>query len=286
MDNNRNWREQRREERRQRWEQRRRKWEDYEKYHEYGVTYRGGHGHVWTGIFILLVGVAALLKASLTDLPDWVFSWQTFLIALGVFIGLKHNFRGGAWFILMLVGAAFLIRDFYPDLPIRRYIWPGILIAVGAMLILKPRRRRYWHGMDDQKKNPGATGVVTEEVPPADDGSETPEDFVDATSVFGSAKKNIISKNFKGGDLVNIFGGTELDLTRADFKGTATIELTTIFGGAKLIVPSNWTIKSDAVTIFGGLEDKRNMQTIVNDPDKTLVLRGTVIFGGIEIKSF
>ena len=112
------------------------------------------------------------------------------------------------------------------------------------------------------------------------------EDFVDSTAIFGGAKKNIISKNFKGGDLVNIFGGTDLDLTQADFTGTAVIELTTIFGGTKLIIPTNWAIQSDAVIIFGGLEDKRKMPSVAENPDKTLVLKGTVIFGGIDIKSY
>ena len=70
------------------------------------------YSHIWTGVFILLIGVAALVKASVTDLPDWVFSWQMFLIVLGFFIGLKHRFRGGAWFILMLVGGAFFIPKF------------------------------------------------------------------------------------------------------------------------------------------------------------------------------
>jgi hypothetical protein len=117
------------------------------------------------------------------------------------------------------------------------------------------------------------------------EGEATSDDFIDSTSIFGGAKKNIISKNFRGGDLVNIFGGTELDLSRADFNGTAEIELTTIFGGTKLIVPSNWDVRSEAVTLFGGLEDKRNMSTSEN-PTKTLVLKGTVIFGGIELKSY
>lgn len=66
----------------------------------------------------------------------------------------------------------------------------------------------------------------------------------------------------------------------------AVIELTTIFGGTKLLVPSNWSIKSEAVTIFGGIEDKRRMQTVTETPEKILLIRGTVIFGGIEIKSF
>ena len=253
---------------------------------------RQGQSHVWTGIFVVIIGIAAMIKVSNPDLPNWIFSWKTFLIALGLFSGFKHGFKGGTWLILILVGSAFLLTDIYPDISIRRYIWPGIIIAIGAMLILKPRRSdscNTWHGQ--KKKQPsdsGTTGI--EEATVINESYEYEkdyrEDFVDSTSIFGGAKKNVISKNFKGGDLVNIFGGTELDLTRADFKGTAIIELTTIFGGTKLLVPSNWTVKSEAVTIFGGMEDKRNMQTLSDNPEKTLLLKGTVIFGGIEIKSF
>jgi predicted membrane protein len=268
----------------ERWEERKKRWEERSEH-------RSRHGHIWTGVFILLIGVAALIKATVTDLPDWVFSWQTFLILLGLFIGLKHGFKGGAWFILILVGGAFLLRDFYPDLAIRRYIWPVALIAVGGFLILKPRRRYQGQWADcGEKKKTGATSSGIAEATVVEETYESKkdfkEDFVDSTSIFGGAKKNIISKNFKGGDLVNIFGGTELDLTRADFTGTAEIEITTVFGGTKLIVPSNWTVKSEAVTIFGGLEDKRNMQTMSDNPEKVLLLKGTVIFGGIEINSF
>ena len=85
---------------------------------------------------------------------------------------------------------------------------------------------------------------------------------------------------------MNIFGGTELDLSQADLSGVAVIDLTTIFGGTKLLIPSNWSVKSEAVTIFGGIEDKRRMQATIEVPQKTLLLRGTVIFGGIDIKSF
>ncbi len=257
------------EEKKKRWEQRMEK--------------RSHHGHVWTGVFIILIGVAALVKASVTNLPDWLFSWPAFLILLGFFMGLKHGFRGPAWFIIMLVGTAFLIRDIYPDLALRRYIWPIVLIVVGAFLIIKPRRRFSGSCYDDTKRK-NTQGVENATI--IDESTDTKEDFVDSTSIFGGAKKNIISKNFKGGDLVNIFGGTEIDLTRADFKGTATVELTTIFGGTKFIVPSNWTIKSEAAIVFGGLEDKRNPQSIGEDPEKVLLLKGTVIFGGIEIKSF
>jgi predicted membrane protein len=256
-----------------------RKWDPGRMQQEFG--YRGGrNSHVWTGLFILLIGVAALVKASIPEIPSWFFSWKTLLIALGVFIGVRHGFRGAAWFILVLIGGIFLVQDIYPELTFRRYLWPVALIALGLFFISRPRRHCNW-GPGGEKKNWKLNDPIINP-----EASFTKEDFVDSTSIFGGSKKNIISKNFRGGDLVNIFGGTELDLTQADFNGTAVIELTTIFGGTKLIIPSNWSIKSEAITIFGGMEDKRKMQTVVENPDKTVIIKGTVLFGGIEIKSY
>ena len=272
--------ENRREERRRQREEARRKIRERWGRGQGGI-YSGNTrgGSIWTGIFIILIGVAALVKATVTDLPSWVFSWQMFLIALGFFIGVRHGFRGPAWLILMLVGGALLVTEINPDITIRRYIWPMALIVVGIFLVLRPRRRHFRDYIDDKVDTALSDAAQNE-------GSVSDDDFVDSTSVFGGAHKNIISKNFKGGDLVNIFGGTELNLTQADFTGTATIELTTIFGGTKLIVPSNWSVKSEVVTIFGGMEDKRNIQNVTEPSGKILLLKGTIIFGGIEIKSF
>lgn len=243
---------------------------------------QSGKGHILTGIFILLLGVAALIRVSVPDLDPLLFSWQTFLIALGLFLGVRHRFRGGAWIILILVGTAFLLRDIYPDLAIRRYIWPSVFILVGLLMILRPRRKTITDA-DGTKlsSNSGDGATILDE-----EESWSQDDFIDTTSIFGGAKKNILSKDFKGGDIVNIFGGTELNLSQADIKGTVVLELTTIFGGTKLIVPANWEVKSEAVTIFGGLEDKRNVPALTEKSDKVLLLKGTVIFGGIDIKSY
>jgi predicted membrane protein len=271
-----------RREQRRRWREERRaeklKWMQ-ERWNDKDYQARFNRSTVWTGIFILLVGVAALIKATAPGVPEWVFSWPTFLLAFGFFIGIRHNFRGGAWFMMMVIGLVFLLERLIPDFHARQYMWPMALIVVGLFFIFRPlRRSMHW----SEKKNARLQGDIPIET------AETwnDEDFVDSTSIFGGAKKNIISKKFKGGDLVNIFGGTDLDLTQADFTGTATIELTTIFGGTKLIIPSNWAIQSDAVIIFGGIEDKRKMPAVSENPDKTLVLKGTVIFGGIDIKSY
>jgi predicted membrane protein len=277
MTDSESWREQRRRHREERIKMIRERWGNR------GFYAMHAKGSIWTGLFILLVGVAALLKASLTGLPDWVFSWQTFLIAYGLFIGLKHGFKGASWFMLILIGGAFLLPEIYPDLTIRRYIWPMALIVLGIFFILRPRRRwhaEYWEKKSGVSSGPGPDPLVNP------DPAYSKDDFVDSTSIFGGANKIILSKDFKGGDITNIFGGTELNLIQADINGTAILEMTTIFGGTKLIIPSNWTIKSEATIIFGSIEDKRSMPTTSSSPEKVLLLKGTVIFGGIEIKSF
>lgn len=243
----------------------------------------GEHGNVWTGVFILLIGVAALLKTSINDLPDWLFSWQMLLIALGLFIGFKHGFRGAGWLILIMVGSAFLLRDIFPTLAIRRYIWPLVLMAIGLAIIIRPRRKGWQQCAWNEKKNQHSTGNTSIA---SDAETWSQDDFIDSTSIFGGDKKNILSKDFRGGDIVNIFGGTELNLTQADINGKVAIEITTIFGGTKLIVPSNWEVKSEVVAIFGGLEDKRSITVVPESTGKILLLKGTVLFGGIEIKSF
>lgn len=276
-------REQRREERRQRREEFRMRWEENRQQY---MANTPRHGHVWTGLFIILIGVAALLNASIPDLPYWLFSWQMFLISLGLFIGLKHGFRGSAWLILIVIGSAFLLRDFFPDLALRRYFWPLALIAVGGFIILRPRRKSWEQCVRKDNKTATGTGTGNTDNFMGSDETWSKDDFIDSTSIFGGDKKNILSKDFKGGDIVNIFGGTELNLTQADINGKVTIEITTLFGGTKLIVPSNWEVKSEVVPVFGGVEDKRTLSAITGNSDKILLLKGTVIFGGIEIKSF
>lgn len=242
-------------------------------------------GGIWTGLFILLIGVAFLLKATLPDIPHWVFSWQMLLIALGSFLAIKQAFTGGSLFaplVLMSVGGAFLVPEINPDITIRRYVWPVVLIVLGLYFILRHIRLNN-RSREEKKKQPSG-GI--EDATVIDETFDSKEDFIQATSIFGGTKKNVISKNFRGGNLVSIFGGTELDLTRADFTGTATIDLTTIFGGTKLVVPSHWEIKSEAAVIFGGIEDKRSIPPSQEGTPKRLLLKGTVMFGGIDIKSY
>lgn len=126
----------------------------------------------------------------------------------------------------------------------------------------------------------------TETITPIEEYSYSQDDIIDSTSIFGSEKRIVLSKNFRGGDITNIFGGCEIDFMQADMTAPATVDITALFGGATLIVPSHWVVKSEAVSIFGGISDKRRMTNYTDANTKVLVLKGTVIFGGIDIKSY
>jgi predicted membrane protein len=113
-----------------------------------------------------------------------------------------------------------------------------------------------------------------------------PEDMIDVTSVLGNTQRIVVSKNFKGGDVTCFMGGSEIDMTQADIKGTVIMDITAVMGGVKMIVPSNWEIKSEINAVLGGVEDKRQVQGKVIDFNKVLVLKGTAFMGGIELRSF
>jgi predicted membrane protein len=293
-DERRHWREERR-----RWRQERhRKWENYMS-ERWSDRHQSRSSGVWTGIFLLLIGSDYFLVENHV-FPEWMWSWGILLAALGLFVGFRHNFRSPAWFILMVVGSVVLIKSddfarYFPGINLQ-HVWPLALIILGLFFILRPRRSRYWQDQIDDHVNSKVDEALGAHGEPSDVKADTAksqpaqsilsEDYIDSTSIFGGVKKNIISKNFRGGDITNIMGGSEIDLTQADINGVVTIDLTQVFGGTKLIVPSNWQVKAQMAAIFGGVEDKRSVQNTALDPNKILILDGTSIFGGIEIRSY
>jgi len=234
------------------------------------------NGRAWAGLVIVIVGTILIAREAGADIPRWVTSPPMLLVGLGVFIGARCNFRNWVWLIPFGAGLALLADRFWLfDINIKEFIWPSIIIIVGLVMIFRPRRKKDDQWFDWRKMNIEAT-----------DRSGPEEDYIDSVSVFGSTKRNILSKNFRGGEVVNFFGGTELNLMQADITKPIVLDMVQVFGGAKLIVPSNWTIHtSEVVSVFGGVDDKRMVQGNL-DPNKILILRGTNVFGGLELKSY
>lgn len=111
------------------------------------------------------------------------------------------------------------------------------------------------------------------------------DDYINTSTIFGGIKKNIISKDFRGGKVSNIFGATELDFTHADIAGVAVLDISQGFGEVKIAVPNDWWIESNTTQLFATVEDNRTNTMNAYDSKKILVLRGTSVFGVIEILS-
>jgi predicted membrane protein len=237
---------------------------------------------IFFGLLLVVIGTGLILNRMYPELPNWIVSWKTFLIVLGIFLGAKQNFRPGGWVAPIIIGTVFLVIENFPDLSIRPYLWPIAIIVFGLLIIFKNKYKTRFNYDSDPPSN---AGMPTEA---ADDrnASYSHEDIIESTNIFSGSKKMNLSKNFGGGEIVNVFGGCELNLTKADFKGRIKLEITNIFGGTKLIVPADWNIQQDAVVILGGIDDKRPINNIQPNPDKVLVIEGTVMMGGIDIRSY
>jgi predicted membrane protein len=232
-------------------------------------------GRALGGLIVVAVGVVLLAKQVGVDFPYWFFSWPMLLIAIGLYVGFRHSFRNIGWLFPTAIGAVFLINDIIPELELKQFLWPIIIICIGLVMIFRPRGRNRGEEYWKQRYNQG------------NNSESFSNNAFETVTIFGGDKKQIISKDFKGGESVCAFGGVEINLTQADIIGTAEIEVVQLFGGTKIIVPPHWKVQSDElVCIFGSLEDKRQIAGSTVDPSKTLILKGTCIFGGIDLRSF
>jgi predicted membrane protein len=267
-------------------------------------------GRVVIPLGLVAIGGLLLVRQMGVGLPEWLFSWPMLLIGIGIISGLVHAFRGPGWLILIVIGSFFLMDRLIPGLDIHRFIWPAVIIMAGLIMLVRPRRpywggddwypchggyrRRRWRRRFERRFGPdtdyGVGGKSEPQAGPAavpgfESKGFSSEDYISATTVLGGVHKNILSKNFKGGDITIFMGGAELNLSQADIQGKATLDITQIMGGTKIVVPPHWTIRSELTSVFGSIEDKRQNIGTPN-PDKVLIIDGTSVFGGIEIRNY
>ena len=247
------------------------------------------NSRVWLGVIFFFVGVALLLRTmGMGIVPQWIFRWPMILIIIGLVIGIKNQFQNPGSWILILIGFLFLLDESGLFMDLRRFVLPLILIIVGIVYILKPRKKPgdYIPG----PSGPGAGNQLAGGEPGQAGtgeiiGTDEPES-INVFAILGGVKKFVISKNFAGGSILTFMGGAEVNLSKSDITHPITLEINNMFGGTKLVIPPNWNLRQEATTILGGVEDKRNPNIISPDPGKTLVIRGTCMFGGIEITNF
>lgn len=276
---------------------------------------RKDDGSIAFGFIILGIGIILLLRKAGIFIPSWVTTWPMILIAIGTFSVIKHEFKSFFGFIMLFLGSYFLLRnEFDFDFGLGQYIWPLGLIALGVYLILQKQRenrvldevRTDWE--KKRKMDTGYSKNYAEDAKIVDENGNTTSsdqsfqsgagsgftrttgtafsDRLNIDAIFSGVNRKLMSKNFQGGKITAAFGGVDLDMTTVDFNGVITIQVDIIFGGVKMIVPPHWDIRTEVTNIAAGIEDKRYFREGGVDPNKVVVLRGTILFGGLEIKSF
>ncbi len=215
---------------------------------------------LWVGLALVVLGGLFLLDNFYVidfHLPYWIFKWQTILIIIGLLL-LANSERNTAGYVLITIG----LIGWFPE------FWPLLLVGIGAYLLYKRK--------DKPVNDAGETASQPE-----------PDDYVNDTAIFGGGKKMLNTKNFRGGKLTAVFGGSEIDLVDCELaEGTNYLDIFAMFGGTDISAPADWNIQIDVLPIFGGFTDKRRKDpNHVPDPERKLMVKGLVLFGGGNIKS-
>lgn len=101
-------------------------------------------------------------------------------------------------------------------------------------------------------------------------------------AILTGIDRRITSSDFRRGEATAILGGIDIDLREATMQGNeATLDLTTIMGGVDIRVPRDWTVINHLTALLAGVDD----HTVSTGSNKRLILEGTVIMGGFDIKN-
>jgi hypothetical protein len=260
-------------------------------------TKNSDEARVVGGLILVTVGAALFIRnMGYIDLPYWLFTWPMILILVGIYSGFKHNFSNMGWIIMIAVGSFFLVDDFLPNLKLEPAFWPLVIVGFGILFIIRPRKKNFrseWRYTDKNgRQGMSADKISAEDLKFEDQPSYTPgpgdkSDYLRIDSVFSGVDRTVLSKNFKGGKISCVFGGAEVDMTQADINGIVMLKMDVVFGGVKLMIPGNWSVSSEIDGAFHSVDDKRRHNPgMTTDPNKVLILKGSCVFGGVDIKTY
>jgi hypothetical protein len=188
-------------------------------------------------------------------------------------------------------------------------LWPVALILIGGAVILQARR-----GDGNVNLAPIGgliwillLGLLFSHAFERRAKADNHDGQVHVFAVMGGGKGPAYTGEFKGADITAVMGGAELDLRQASIPpgGTVVVDLFTAMGGCVIRAPSDWQIDIQTTSIMAGVNDQRKNRpseddepTAARPPTDTggasatippapphVILRGTVIMGGVTVKS-
>lgn len=219
----------------------------------------------------ILIGLGGLFFLKSLDIFDFDFariilSWPFFFIIIGLYLTLNttRKMLGG---IIAGLGFIFILPRIFPSIEYDGSVVLAVfLIAIGSYIISNQKKKTV---------EVNELGQIT-------------KDVIDDVSIFGGGTRIVTSDNFQGGNITAVFGGSEVILKGCKLaEGTTSIDILAVFGGTTIVVPSDWNVVMNVTSIFGGFSNKGIKDPNVQvDLSKTLIIKGLVVFGGGELKTF
>ena len=207
------------------------------------------------GLTIMTAGVAlALDNLGIVDASLFFRFWPLGFVILGILKLTSPSPQSGGVFWIVI--GAVLLAFTTGQLNFAR-VWALLLVFVGGSIAWRAIRPR-----------------------PA---RAEPSSGVDVLAILGGTRTVKSSPDFQGGQAMAVMGGCEVDLRKATIAGEeAVIDVFAFWGGVVLQVPEEWEVDNRINAFLGGIENKT-----IGAPGSTqrLVLTGTVIMGGAEVKN-
>ncbi len=222
------------------------------------------NGRLVAGALLILFGVLFTLdNMGLLDAGDALTWWPVILIALGLFkvIQPAHEGQRKLGYALLALGAFFQLQLL--GLTRMRSAWPFLLVVIGGFLV--------WRALGRGKG------------PPTTESASQLSEF----AIMGGIHRVVESSDFRGGEATAVMGAVELDLRGSTIvTSPAVIDVFALWGGIEIMVPPEWKVDVQAMPILGAFENKaRSSVRDTSAPAQELVIRGTALMGGVEIKN-
>jgi hypothetical protein len=241
---------------------------------------------LFLGIAIVAVGVILLLDQEGLISADRIFHffWPAVFIFFGVesiFFSCESSHRR-AWGWVILIFGVLLLGSHLGFRFLRvEDLWPLVLIFIGGVIVART------FGLIDLDSQDWHRWKSGWRIGRNDRAEETTDSQFDYLAIFGGVNQRIYSNNFRGGNLLAICGGFDLDLRRADIEGeSAAIDASAFMGGGQIRVPETWIVDIRGTAIMGGYTDETaQMAPQAGTPQKRLIVKGIVVFGGVVVKN-
>jgi predicted membrane protein len=242
------------------------------------------------GVCLVLVGVVlALDQLGLLYANHLLRFWPAALIVLGlVMLQRRQGQSALRALVLIVVGGWLLLNTLgLVSLDLWEFFVPLLLVFFGARIMMHnrgsgsgaPPTLPGTGPAGGSPSDPGASGFASSPL-----ASNEPV-HASLFSLLSSSKRRWGKSVFRGAETTAFMGGCELDLRDALMSTgeLAVVDVFVVMGGVSIFVPPHWTVSQEVVPLMGGVHDKTH--SVPSNPAQHLLVRGTVVMGGVEISN-